>query len=796
MVDRVNLFFKLRRYIKWVAERWFILAFCLVAGVGYSTYKAINTPDMFRARAQIGVAPRIQTPHSSQAQYQEEVSTFFDKQVQYMMSEHVLSRAWQESQDHIKKKEGFTYSPHASKGSASLQMQVDSTDFEFAKQFVTVWARDFLEYKEEMRRGVSVKTAAEVRKEIELQETKLNAAREKTDDFQRKNGIASAREAGDAAQARYDSLVNRQQDLKIARQQLENQKPEDMAASGMLQASTSTSAPSTTNSVPNATNTLTDAMRTSDPLALVGSRYGDLKIHLGALEAERDQRATTLLPRHPYLQLLEKEIANTRASMREIVAHIEELRLARIAALKRDEDSLDPIILAAKQEAMNSKGVQNEYQRLKEDETNLKSNLDDLKRQLQAIEAMPSEEGYFNIDDPGSGSPSPVSPDRKKMILSGLLFGAVFGLGLIYLLGRLDDRLELAEDIEAELQERMLGQIPLVNTRQAPDKKLLVSRLEKHDMFAESLRGVRSAIMFSGEDKQVLIVSSAAPGDGKTTITTNLAMTLALAGNRVLLLDGDLRRGNIHAYFEWEREPGLSEVLAGEMHWKKAVHVTEIKNFHVIPTGKLPPNPGELLITPLTKTIVKEARALYDYIIFDCPPLTSIDDAFSLSGLGDGVLFVIMSGQTSMRFAKHALTAVRQRGGKVLGLILNGIRPDNPYYYYQKYYYTYYTLEEPDAQGKPPSATGEVVRTKTSRRRRLLRQRERQKRSDSSSTDADGASPVSGSSTPGGSKPENPGESESTAAPAALAGNEPATTVAPAGPSAEESDSGTETTAR
>src|SRR5438552_12217833 len=108
-------------------------------------------------------------------------------------------------------------------------------------------------------------------------------------------------------------------------------------------------------------------------------------------------------------------------------------------------------------------------------------------------------------------------------------------------------------------------------------------------------------------------------------------------------------------------------------------------------SGSLPGNPGELLNSAIMRQLVEEARLEFDYIIFDCPPLTAIDDTFGLLSLSNGILFVVRSGQTSMRFAKNALAAIRQRGAEILGVILNGITADNPYYYYSSYYHSYYS---------------------------------------------------------------------------------------------------------
>jgi capsular exopolysaccharide synthesis family protein len=272
----------------------------------------------------------------------------------------------------------------------------------------------------------------------------------------------------------------------------------------------------------------------------------------------------------------------------------------------------------------------------------------------------------------------------------------MLGMGIIFALHRLVDRLELAEDVEEELEEPVLGQIPQLDAKALEGGCVLITKLDQHNMFAESIRGVRSAVLFgsNGKPKRVMLVSSAVPGDGKTTFTVNFAATLANAGQKVLLVDADLRRGNVHNYFGLPRDNGLTEVLVGEQHWQDVAHETEIKTLHVITSGSLPPNPGELLVGPITAQFVEEARQQYDHVLFDCPPLTALDDTFCLLGLSDGLLFVVKSGQTSMRFAKAALGAVRQRGAEIIGIVFNGITGDNPYYYYNYYYHAYYSSVE------------------------------------------------------------------------------------------------------
>ena len=394
---------------------------------------------------------------------------------------------------------------------------------------------------------------------------------------------------------------------------------------------------------------------------------------------------------------LNDDIQKIERDMKFQLEDIEAKRLATIESLKKDEDALKRTIEPKRREVQEKQAILHEYTKLADDEANIKQVLDGLRKALSALDMAPSNEEQIVIGEVGYGNPAPVRPNRSQMILAGLALGLGVGLTIIYLLGRLDDRLELAEDIEAELEEPVLGQIPLVDMKDLKDDRLLITHMDEHNMFSESIRGVRSAVMLGGKPgkKQVLLITSAVPGDGKTTFTVNFAVTLAIAGHRVLLVDADLRRGNTHNYFKDPREPGFSDVLLGELHWSDVVHQTEVKTLQAIHSGKLPSNPGELLISPVTRQFIDEVRQSFDYIIFDCPPLTAIDDAFSLVGLADGLLFVVRSGQTSMRFAKTALTTVRQRGANILGIVLNGITADNPYYYYKNYYHSYYSKGQP-----------------------------------------------------------------------------------------------------
>jgi capsular exopolysaccharide synthesis family protein len=691
-VDRVNVFFKYRRYVKMLARRWPLLFLACAIGTLIMGWKAYTTPNIYQASSKIGVAPKINKPYTTGVQMVEELNYFYENQVALMGSRDVLLRTEQAMQQ-----KGYTnppalLEPVAGKDKGNLTMDVRSTDFDYARNYSIQWAHAFLDFKADQREGLIGKSARTTRDEVVKYEKRLQQARNDITKFQREHNLASVKEVGDALQKQYDDRYKEYQDIITLRQRLENKSKEDLADGGIGEKIVAArdgekkAAPMIVESV--------------DPLAkyLEGSSYSKLKYELRQKEADRDRLSLTLKPRHPFMAKLNDDIARLQDDIRYELEEIDSKRLARIKSLKIDEDALKPVLEDLQKKLFDSRQVQTEFSKLQEEETNNKQVLERLNRQLQEIELTPADESQFNVLEEGAGTPHPVQPNRVRMILTGLLAGLLVGLGLIYFLDRLDDRLELAEEIEGALQEPILGQLPSVPKSEGGGS-LLVTKLDEHNMFSEALRGVRSAVLlgFGNERKKVLLVTSAVPGDGKTTFTTNFAITLAIAGHRVLLVDADLRRGATHTFFGNSREPGFSDVLMGEKHWTDVIRQTSIETLKVIHSGPLPSNPGELLISPIPEQLIEEAREEFEFVIFDCPPLTAIDDTFSLMPFSDGVLFVVRSGQTSMRFAKNSLHAIRQRGAQILGLVLNGIAADNPHYYYQQYYHAYYTREAKNA---------------------------------------------------------------------------------------------------
>ncbi len=701
LVDRINVYLHFRRYFKMLADRWLLLMVLTLVATAIGLWIAWATPNRYVSNSVLMIASKVRGTGMG-AEIMDDASKFSDTQIQLMQSSSLLGKVMaklSEGKDQTNRASRPKLDAFSGKGSTFI-MKVTSTNYDYAQKFATAWAQEFVEFKKQQRASIMGSSEAATQRDILTFEQRLERARNALEDFRKRNNITSEVDAGLADQERLNLLQREFEILQMTRKIYESATTEQIA-SGAVQGVPSlpasrgaAGAASGKDLIPkdrNGSSRLEEGLDASTKNE-AGGRYTETKMLISKYEDEIARLSKNLKPAHPYMIRLQNMLETTGRELKTSLALIEEMRVNSIEAMKLKEAGYPPVIDSLKQKVFESTSVLTEYKRLREDEDIVKQNLDVLRKQLQSFAMMGGDDEQFSLVEVGGGTPEPTGPNRPLIIGSAILAGLLTGIGALYLLHRLDDRLEQPEQIEEALAEPVIGQLPEVDKKHYKEGYLLLTRMESHTMFAEALRGVRSALLLSpeGSSKRLLAVTSAVPGDGKTTFTTNFAVTLANAGNKTLLVDADLRRGNIHGYFEQPLEAGLSEVLQGKLSVKDAVRETGIDNLFFMRAGERPHNPSELLIGPATKNFIRDLRSEFDYVIFDCPPLTAIDDTFSIAAFLDGLFFVVRAGKTSMRFAKLGLNTIRQRGAPILGLIVNGVSIDNPYYYYTTYYYASY----------------------------------------------------------------------------------------------------------
>ncbi len=721
LVDRVNLGMQLRRYWKLFTHRWFIVLLCVLVGTGYMGYKAYTIVDTYGAFAELALAMKVAKEGGGPTVIE---PAFVERQLYNMQSSQLHAKI-QEILDKEAEVEGtpgkwkhIGISPAANTGAAAtFRLSATSTNAAYVAKYVQTWAKEFLNFRQNEIDQTYGKELVSTIQQINLLEKEETKARKELEDFQKTNNLATVRDALNVELKRYGNAVENHDAIVAQLRRLKATTEQEIAEGAFAL----TAKPLTERRAQEAVAANPD--KESIDLALKfpeQSDYRKLTDELRGLTAQWKRYEQTLKPKHDLMVELAERIKAKEAEIKFQLGIIATKRENSIKDLEQQEKFQSQLVEESKARVTAMGSIDNEFKRLDAEINRVMTSLAQERQRKFDIQMVNNEkQPQFTVQNPGS--PAAKTPQKKsKLIFNGFFAGLVVGIAIIYFLHRLDDRLELAEDIADVLEQPVLGQVPLVETKSKTAGQVIITRLHQHDMFAESLRGVRSCVILGVEEgtRKVLMVSSAVPGDGKTTFTVNFAATLAIAGHRVLLVDADLRRGNTHGYFGYSRENGLVDVLTGSSHWSDVLKETELKTLQVITSGKIPPNPGELLGGAPMAQFIKEARDNFDFVVVDCPPLTGLDDTFVLLNHSDGLLFVVRAGQTSMRFARAAINAVNQRGGRLLGVVLNGITADNPYYYYNYYYHSYYNKADQEPMvpvGSIPQPAQQMAAPRTPR---------------------------------------------------------------------------------
>lgn len=304
--------------------------------------------------------------------------------------------------------------------------------------------------------------------------------------------------------------------------------------------------------------------------------------------------------------------------------------------------------------------------------------------------------------DPALVPTKPVSPSLQINVMIAGTLSLMFGVGLVMLITFLDRSVKSAEDAQQAAGVPVLGVIPML-----AESELASNDDRSRDLYvhqhptsrtAECCRSLRTNIMFSAADRalKTLVVSSANPREGKTTSVFYLGTTMAQSGQRVLLIDTDMRRPRLHSSVGVSRQKGLSNLILGEDAYDDVIKTTEIQNLFVLPCGPLPPNPAELLMTKRFEAVLAELGRRFDRVILDSPPLGAVTDAVVLSKLADGVIIVVRASKTLREEVKRSARQIRDVDGAIYGVILNefDITQRGAYYYS---YYGYGEKSEPSS---------------------------------------------------------------------------------------------------
>jgi capsular exopolysaccharide synthesis family protein len=430
------------------------------------------------------------------------------------------------------------------------------------------------------------------------------------------------------------------------------------------------------------------------PAVLANAFVQQQRGELVTLLREEAQLASRLGDKHPELIKVRLAIETMEEKLRAATQDIvQSLRRDYESALAQEE-SLTSALNQQKQEAqsMNRKAI--DLAVLQRDVANAKAVYDTLVMQGRQATVAVERSAISNIRfvDRAAVPDLPISPKRKQVLLIALL-GAIFlSVSAAFFLEYLDSRVKTPEQVEIHLRLASLGAIPRLSKRtQRALAKNRFSHTAVPSNFAEAFHGLRANVLFSSPDvgPRSIVVTSASPREGKTIIAVNLAVGLAQAGHRVILIDADLRQPRIHDVFGLDLEPGLSNLLNDGTDASTAVRPTKIPNLTAVTAGAHPPNPAELVGSHRFDELLSFFEQQSDIVVIDTPPVMAVADAAILAHRTSGVLFVVAADTTSRHAAQSALEQLERAKGRFLGAVLNRVDLDRDMYRYASYARSY-----------------------------------------------------------------------------------------------------------
>jgi succinoglycan biosynthesis transport protein ExoP len=426
------------------------------------------------------------------------------------------------------------------------------------------------------------------------------------------------------------------------------------------------------------------------------------------LAAQKDRRellAEGKGENHPHVRAADEKLAQARAAMVDEVKNIQGAVESDLAVIERQEKGEAELYEGARKRAVELNMKELEYHRLdRTREQNEKLYAVLLERMKEADLARMMNVNNVRMVDAPLEPKAPFSPKVPLNVSVGLLAGLVLGIALALLREQLDSSIKTPDDVEQRLGITFLGLLPEVDDdhphgggkrrRRQPTENKFPQELVVHERplsgVAEAARTLRTNLMFMNPDKphRRLLVTSAAPAEGKTTVATSIAISLAQSGQRVCIVDCDLRRPRLHRIFDRAGDAGLTNVLVGDATIDEVAQPTVIENLWCVPSGPIPPNPADTLHSERFRKFIEDLGDRFDRVVIDSPPLVAVTDSAIISTLVDGVVFVIRAFMTTRALSRQGLRALLDVDAPIAGGVLNAVNlKKHEYDYYQYYYY-------------------------------------------------------------------------------------------------------------
>jgi capsular exopolysaccharide synthesis family protein len=407
------------------------------------------------------------------------------------------------------------------------------------------------------------------------------------------------------------------------------------------------------------------------PAILANGFIQQLKGDLAKLQREYAQTSETLGERHPKMVEMRSAMEKTNTMLNAEIARVVESIRTTYQKARAEEETLSQALEVQKQEALrlNRRGI--EYAALQREAESARLIYNTLlQRAKETGVARELRSTNINIIDRAEVPRSPVAPRSSLIMLMAVIAGALLAVGSTFATEIFDDRLKVPEDVTGDLAQTLLGIVPTMSS--ANSGAALVHHTGSRELL-EAFRVIRtstvSAIQVQGPKS--LLITSASQREGKSSVASKLAIALAHAQHRVVLVDADMRRPTVHQLWNHGLEPGLASVLSGTAAMAQALHSTPVPGLSVLTSGGVSSEAPELLESPVFAQLLKVLEEHFDWVIIDSPPALTVSDASIIAQRATGILFVVAATSTSARAARLAIEELKRIGGRVLGVVMN-----------------------------------------------------------------------------------------------------------------------------
>lgn len=675
--------FRLQKFLTALMKHWWVPVVTLVLGVmAAGAYVYWKTPT-YVSWARMWETVKLRLPEGSL--FAEDVQNFLGTQTELLQSDTLRDLALarlRASTNTVPVPRGDDGEPlpvkirvaSAAKSSV-FTLEATSANAAYSQSYLDALMTVYLEYKRNIRKVVSGDTLASITEQVQRAERDLKTEQDILTAFQRTNNLAILQEEGTIAGGYLARLKTQLSDL-----QLEARLLGAAAADEERNAATNLATFDFTG-----LSTLTSQSTAGAPTEHL-TAFKELEL----VKIQREKLSKNLRPRHPKIVKLDADIERGEKLLDIYRRQSRQQLAASRANVQLKLENVQTAIREWEGKVVESNTRIAEAERLK---VNVQRSQSVYERLVLLVQNVGISR---NIDQETLAVLEPASLARRsyaqeKSLVGFSVFGGLgIGLGIIFLITMRDDRLNSLVEVNEKLGENVVGQVPEIENLGKGSSAPPLQITDEHHGYAESFRSLRSALLFmatgtANERPKVILITSALPNEGKSTVAANLARTLAKGGSRVVLVDGDLRKGVLHQMFGLKREPGLSETLRQPERLEEFLQKDTELNFAFLSSGTVANNSGDLFLGATFDQVLARLREQFDYVVIDSSPVFAADDAATLAPKVDGTLFVVRSRFSGARMVREALELLYMRQARILGLVFNRADASARSYHYYKY---------------------------------------------------------------------------------------------------------------